>query len=105
MLSVIPKVLGNFSQEMNNTLQSALSGSTETYNIQFKKKKHHFQHHFAEKKSKFGAKRKWNVLIQLKTLWFYFLLVSFTSFLPICLAKWQAPYVFFFVMLFIHQFI
>ena len=39
MLSVIPKVLGNFSQEMNNTLQSALSGSTETYNIQFKKKK------------------------------------------------------------------
>ena len=38
MLSVIPKVLGNFSQEMNNTLQSALSGSTETYNIQFKKK-------------------------------------------------------------------
>lgn len=42
MLSVIPKVLGNFSQEMNNTLQSALSGSTETYNIQFKKKKTSF---------------------------------------------------------------
>ena len=58
---------GNFNQEMNNTLQSALSGSTETYTIQFKKKCH-FQYHFAEKKSKFGAKRKWNALIQLKTL-------------------------------------
>lgn len=98
------KGFGNFSQEMNNTLQSALSGSTETYTIQLKKI-HHFQHHFAEKKSKFGAKRKWNALIQLKTLLFYFLLVSSTSFLPVCLAKWQAPYVFFVVMLFIHQFI
>lgn len=98
------KGFGNFSQEMNNTLQSALSGSTETYTIQLKKI-HHFQHHFAEKKSKFGAKRKWNALIQLKTLLFYFLLVSSTSFLPVCVAKWQAPYVFFVVMLFIHQFI
>ena len=98
------KGFGNFSQEMNNTLQSALSGSTETYTIQLKKIDH-FQHHFAEKKSKFGAKRKWNALIQLKTLLFYFLLVSSTSFLPVCLAKWQAPYVFFVVMLFIHQFI
>ena len=98
------KGFGNFSQEMNNTLQSALSGSTETYTIQLKKI-HHFQHHFAEKKSKFGAKHKWNALIQLKTLLFYFLLVRSTSFLPVCLAKWQAAYVFFFVMLFIHQFI
>ena len=98
------KGFGNFRQEMNNTLQSALSGSTETYTIQLKKI-HHFQHHFAEKKSKFGAKCKWNALIQLKTLLFYFLLVSSTSFLPVCLAKWQAPYVFFVVMLFIHQFI
>ena len=98
------KGFGNFSQEMNNTLQSALSGSTETYTIQLKKI-HHFQHHFAEKKSKFGAKRKWNALIQLKTLLFYFLLVSSTRFLPVCVAKWQAPYVFFVVMLFIHQFI
>ena len=31
------KGFGNFNQEMNNTLQSALSGSTETYTIQFKK--------------------------------------------------------------------
>ena len=69
------KGFGNFRQEMNNTLQSALSGSTETYTIQLKKI-HHFQHHFAEKKSKFGAKCKWNALIQLKTLLFYFLLVS-----------------------------
>lgn len=98
------KGFGNFSQEMNNTLPSALCGSTETYTIQLKKI-HHFHHHFAEKKSKFGAKRKWNALIQLKTLLFYFLLVSSTSFLPVCLAKWQAPYVFFVVMLFIHQFI
>ena len=36
---------------------------------------------------------------------FYFLLVSSTSFLPVCLVKWQSPYFFFFVMLFIHQFI
>ena len=61
------KGFGNFNQEMNNTLQSALSGSTETYTIQFQKK-YHFQYHFAEKKSKFGAKRKWNTLIWLKTL-------------------------------------
>ena len=31
------KGFGNFNQEMNNTLQSALSGSTETYTIQFNK--------------------------------------------------------------------
>ena len=31
------KGFGNFSQEMNNTLQSALSGSAETYTIQLKK--------------------------------------------------------------------
>lgn len=100
------KGFGNFNQEMNNTLQSALSGSAETYRYTFQfQKTCHFQYHFAEKKSKFGAKRKWNALIQLKTLLFYFLLVSSTSFLPVCLAKWQAPYVFFVVMLFIHQFI
>lgn len=62
------KGFGNFNQEMNNTLQSALSGSTETYTIIQFKKKYHFQYHFAEKKSKFGAKRKWNTLIWLKTL-------------------------------------